>query len=72
MQMKSCSCGLSHRLEEVRPIYIQPGEGKIPPLIAFHCACRSTLSVTWTQAPPILRQRATDAEEDRRRRAEGA
>ena len=62
---KQCACGLSHRLDEVKPIFIQPGAGSIPALIAFHCECRSTLSVTWPSAPHILRQRAIAAEAKR-------
>jgi len=70
--VKRCACGLSHRLDEVKPVYIQPGAGAIPALIAFHCPCRSTLSILWSEAPHILRQRALAAEMDRMRKAEGA
>ena len=70
--MKRCSCGLSHRLDEGKPAYIQPGIGAIPALIAFNCACRSTLSVTWPSAPHILRQRAIAAEMERARKAGAA
>jgi len=66
---KICSCGLSHRLDDVKPIFIQPGAGAIPALVAFHCACRSTLSVFWTEAPHIMRQRALAAEMDRLRKS---
>ena len=70
--MKRCSCGLSHRLAEGKPAYIQPGIGAIPALLAFNCACRSKLSVTGPSAPHILRQRAIAAEMERARKAGAA
>ncbi len=66
--MKRCACGLVHRVEDIQPAYIQPGYRDIPDMIAFHCKCKSTLSIPWPDAPEILRQRVVEVVKNRVKR----